>query len=198
MSKLETRKLSDFQNGELDHIVYMSVGAHTHDDLITDTIPKKTRDLANPKLKFCLWAFSSGIAERVFNLCKQWAKNDCIYAVFTTKYNGEKNKDTKDDIIATSFKSYDKNEAEKIPEGMQDVTYSGTNPSALYVEELYEIEDDGSVFYTSDYDNGDSLKFIRGFGFLNKLKVPKKHRDRYKVLYIAKLKFPFIVKLDPK
>lgn len=186
---LREKKILDFK---LNHIIYMSVGPHLNEDLDSIMI-RKSKEIED--FEESLWAFNSGIAKSVYELCNlQFGEDENIYCVMVntgkdTK-TGEKN--------AKKAKYYIGLNGEKIEikKGM-DVTFANNGAYALLVEEYYKIIGD-NIIDTKEYEK---IKFVRGFGLLNK-KDSKLKMDKptemglpKKVSYIAKLKKPFLVKI---
>lgn len=187
--EFEVKSLSDF---DLNHIVYISVGPHLNETL-NEIIERKCKEVRD--FKESLWAFSSGISERVFNLCNKYCeKDEYLYCIMVD--TGMPTKTT----IGKKAK-YFKLDGEyiDIPEGME-VTYAKPGDYALLVDQYYKIIEDNEI-YLKEYDYNDPKKYIRGFGFLNKVEIDidsiknKKKRLPKKISYIAKLKKPFLVKL---
>lgn len=187
---LEEKKLLDF---DLNHIIYMCVGPHLNEPL-DQIIERKNDEIKN--FKKSLWAFNSGVAETVYKLCnQQFGEDETIYCVMiaTGKETTKKGKEARyyDDLNG---------EIVEIPKGM-NVTFAQKGTAyALLVDKYYKIIGD-NIIYTNEYDNELNYKYVRGFGFLNKvdgdtmLKKAKKTSSAKKVSYIAKLKKPFLVKL---
>lgn len=187
---LEEKQLSDF---DLNHIVYISVGPHLNETL-NEIIERKGKEVRD--CKESLWAFSSGISETVFELCNKYReKDDYLYCIMI-----DTGKDTKTKT-GKKAKYYERLDGEyiKIPKGME-VTFAKNGDYALLVDQYYKIIGD-NVLYLKEYDYNQQYKYIRGFGFLNKverdidsIKNKKKCLPK-EVSYIAKLKKPFLVKI---
>lgn len=187
--KLEEKKLSDFK---LDHIVYMSVGSHLNETL-EEIVERKNNEIRDYEKS--LWAFSSGISETVFRLCnEQYQKGEDIYCVMI---NSGRETKTKDGKYAKYYEGSNK-EIIEIPSKMK-VSFAKKGDYALLVDQYYRIVGD-NILYTKEYDYKEQYKYVRGFGFLNKMKIDinsinKRKCLPKKVAYIAKLKEPFLVKI---
>ncbi len=181
------KHLKDFN---LDHFVYMCVGPHVGEPL-PHIFERKCKEIEDCGMS--LWAFSSGIYKNVKKCIDQREdQNSDVYAVFI-----KGGKDTSTDKKKTMHYYTDENGKKVlIPNGI-NVTATASKAKALVVEEYYFIND-GEVIDTSEYDNDDPEKFIRGFGFLNKKSNENDKKTEHEVICVAKLKSPFIVQVTEK
>lgn len=186
---LEEKKISDFN---LNHIIYISIGPHL-DENLDSIIYRKNKEIEY--FGKSLWAFNSGIANYVYKLCnKQFSDDESIYCVMINS-----GKPTKSEGKKARYYEESDGEMIEIPDKMR-VTFAQNGAYALLVDEYYKIIGD-NIIYTKEYDYENSKKYVRGFGLLNKkhndikLKKPSKADLPKEVLYIAKLKKPFLVKI---
>lgn len=186
---IEEKKLTEF---DLNHIIYMSVGTHLGEKL-DEIIKRKNDEIEN--FSMSLWAFESGISKTIYELCnKLYEEHEDLYCVMV---DTGKDTETKDGKEAKYYKDISGNIVE-IPEGMK-VTFAKNGSCALMVEKYYKIVGDNCL-NTREYDYEDHTKYIRGFGFLNKkddseLKNDVREPLNKRVLYVAKLKKPFLVNI---
>lgn len=186
---LEEKKISDFN---LNHIIYISIGPHL-DENLDSIIYRKNKEIEY--FGKSLWALNSGIANYVYKLCnKQFSDDEGIYCVMINS-----GKPTKSEGKKARYYEESDGEMIEIPDKMR-VTFAQNGAYALLVDEYYKIIGD-NIIYTKEYDYENSKKYVRGFGLLNKkhndikLKKPSKADLPKEVLYIAKLKKPFLVKI---
>ena len=200
---MQEKLLSDFN---LDHIVYHAVGEHVDED--PDTKQKKTLEkIIEDKcveIKECgmsLWAFRpQGSSKRKKSIPEECIEhqdnNGNVFAVFTINEKNNKNTNKSPKSKACKMHFYENNgEMIPIPDSpfMNVTATRSTGDCAFVVEEYYKIKEEDNILFCEQYDKG--LGF--GYEFLNKKdsttddtkKKPKK------VMYVAKLKAPFIVNI---
>lgn len=178
---LKERKLLDL---DLNHIIYMCVGPHLNEDLDSIMI-RKSKEIED--FGESLWAFNSGIAKSVYELCNlQFGEDENIYCVMVNTGTDPKTKNAKKAGYYIGLNG----EKVEIKKGM-DVIFALNGAYALLVEEYYKIIGDNII----DMKEYEKIKFIRGFGLLRKKDSSLESGVPKKVLYIAKLKKPFLVKI---
>ena len=202
---MQEKILSDF---DLNHIVYLAVGEHVDENPDTkqklsleQIIEKKCREVEECGMS--LWAFRpQGTSDRRKSIPKECTEyqdsNGNIFAVFTidVKNNINKNRNAPPKSKKHIMHFYDVDgEMIKIPNSpfMEVTATRSTGDFALFVEEYYKIKEEDNISYCEQYDKG--LGF--GYEFLNKKEsnTDNKKKKPKRVMYIAKLKAPFIVKV---
>ncbi len=173
---MEVKKLSEIP---LDKCIYMSIGTHANEP-INEIMDRKEKEIED--CDFGLWAYSSPIAEKIDSFCEN---EDAIYVVMT-----DTGKPTKGEVVeAKYYKENNNSEKKEIPYKMK-VTYSRKSKArALVVEKYFKINDEDNMLIKSDYER---REYFNGFELLEKKQESSKRRT-CKIVYVAKLKYPFSV-----